>query len=118
MKLAAFLVALVGLAPATTARLQSTLADPTLAINGVPFATRAHWMRRANVALGELASPCAFAAFATAIVNHTAPGLGELVCIGVNSNRQTGDPTLHGPCDRPAYRIFFLRLTVITVPCS
>ncbi|KAJ7472145.1 cytidine deaminase-like protein [Mycena latifolia] len=59
------------------------------------FSTRAFWMRRANAALAELGSPCPFSAFSSVIVNHTAPGLGELVCIGVNTNRQTGDPTLH-----------------------
>lgn len=74
----------------------SVIADPTLSINGIPFSTRAHWMRVANAALTELESPCPFAAFATAIVNHTAPGLGELVCIGVNANSKTGNPTLHG----------------------
>ncbi|KAJ7581651.1 hypothetical protein C8J56DRAFT_793269 [Mycena floridula] len=37
-----------------------------------------------------------FSAFASVIVNHTGPGMGELVCIGVNTNRQLGDPTLHG----------------------
>ncbi|PIL36682.1 hypothetical protein GSI_00371 [Ganoderma sinense ZZ0214-1] len=72
------------------------IADPTLSINGIPFSTRAHWMRVANAALAELESPCSFSAFATAIVNHTAPGLGELVCIGVNANSKTGNPTLHG----------------------
>ncbi|KAJ7876564.1 cytidine deaminase-like protein, partial [Mycena leptocephala] len=30
------------------------------------------------------------------IVNHTVPGLGELVCTGGNTKGQTGDPTLHG----------------------
>ena len=78
--------------------LHSVIADPKLSINSVPLSTRAHWMRRANAALGELGSPCAFAAFASAIVNHTASGLGELVCIGVNSNSVTGNPTLHGKC--------------------
>lgn len=73
------------------------IAESTLSINGVPFNTRAHWMRVANAALAELdGTPCPFAAFSTAIVNHTASGLGELVCIGVNSNSKTGNPTLHG----------------------
>jgi hypothetical protein len=38
-------------------------------------------------------------AFGTVIVNHTAvtsDGLGELVCIGINENSKTGNPTLHG----------------------
>lgn len=55
-------------------------------------------MRRANEALGELSgSPCPFAAFGTVIVNHTnSDGLGELVCMGVNENSLTGNPSLHG----------------------
>ncbi|KAK0643839.1 cytosine deaminase, partial [Cercophora newfieldiana] len=62
--------------------------------NGIPFSTRAHWMRRANIAL---TAPCPFAAFGSVIVNHTAtPGLGSLVCTGANSNSATGNPTLHG----------------------
>lgn len=64
--------------------------------SSIPLSTRIHWMRRANAALAELSSPCPFAAFGTAIVNHTAGGLGELVCIGINSNSLHGDPTLHG----------------------
>ncbi|KAK6429157.1 hypothetical protein LTR95_014697 [Oleoguttula sp. CCFEE 5521] len=76
---------------------QQPLADPRLAINGVPFATRAYWMRVANQALSDLVSPCPFGAFGTAIVNHTSgEGLGELVCIGANSIGSTGNPTLHG----------------------
>ncbi|PVH85613.1 cytidine deaminase-like protein [Cadophora sp. DSE1049] len=65
----------------------------------IPFSTRAFWMRRANAALGELDSPCPFAAFGTVIVNHTdlSEGpRGKAVCYGVNSNRKTGNPTLHG----------------------
>ncbi|KAE8368709.1 hypothetical protein BDV27DRAFT_121853 [Aspergillus caelatus] len=55
-------------------------------------------MRRANRVLGELSgSPCPFAAFGTAVVNHTDnDGLGDLICIGFNQNRQTGNPSLHG----------------------
>ncbi|KAE8150451.1 cytidine deaminase-like protein [Aspergillus avenaceus] len=62
------------------------------------MSTRAHWMRRANEALGELStSPCPFSAFGTAVVNHTGTnGLGDLICLGVNENRQTGNPALHG----------------------
>ena len=99
MKLLVYITSLLSLASLVSGHgIHSVAADPKLTINGIPFSTRAHWMRRANAALGELASPCAFAAFATAIVNHTVDGLGELVCIGVNSNSATGNPTLHGEC--------------------
>lgn len=65
--------------------------------NTIPFSTRAHWMRLANAALADLHSPCPFAAFGTVIVNHTSSSpLGELVCMSVNQNQQTGNPTLHG----------------------
>ena len=53
-------------------------------------------MHRAVSALSELGSPCPFAAFGTAIVNHTATVEGELVCIGANAVGKTGDPTFHG----------------------
>ncbi|RAQ48237.1 hypothetical protein AFCA_013294 [Aspergillus flavus] len=78
--------------------LSSTIPNTTLIANDIPFSTRAYWMRRANKALDELSgSPCPFAAFGTAIVNHTdTDGLGDLICIGVNQNRQTGNPSLHG----------------------
>jgi len=69
--------------------------------NAVPYSTRVHWIRKANEALSLLSSPCPFAAFGTAIVNHTAvteDGLGELVCIGINENARVGNPTLHGKC--------------------
>jgi len=73
---------------------QVPIAAPTLAINGIPYKTRAYWMRQANVALG---TPCPFAAFGSVVVNHTAAdGLGELVCTGANSNSKTGNPSLHG----------------------
>jgi hypothetical protein len=63
----------------------------------IPFSTRVYWMRQANGVLAELSSPCPFAAFGTVIVNHTdTKGLGELICIGVNSIFQIGNPTLHG----------------------
>ncbi|KAJ5913663.1 guanine deaminase [Penicillium tannophilum] len=85
---------LAGLLPAALA---VVLADPTLMINGVTFSTRAHWMRQANEALSEISgSPCPFAAFGTVIVNHTASDTGELVCMGVNENSKTGNPSLHG----------------------
>ncbi|KAI8935602.1 hypothetical protein NX059_008168 [Plenodomus lindquistii] len=77
--------------------LQDVISSPQLAVNGIPYSTRAYWMRRANAALSDLVSPCPFGAFGTVIVNHTgAPGLGDLVCIGANSNAQTGNPTNHG----------------------
>ncbi|TBU50504.1 cytidine deaminase-like protein [Dichomitus squalens] len=74
----------------------SVIANPTLSINNIPFSTRAHWMRVANAALADIKSPCPASAFATVIVNHSAAGLGELVCIGVNSAMTTGNPTMHG----------------------
>ncbi|EEH23572.1 hypothetical protein PABG_05783 [Paracoccidioides brasiliensis Pb03] len=68
-----------------------------LTLDGVPFSIRAYWMRRANQALSDLGSPCPFAAFGTVIVNHTKQGeLGDLICIGVNENSKTGNPTSHG----------------------
>lgn len=73
--------------------LQNVISNPQLFINSIPFSTRAHWMRQANAALP---SPCPTGAFGTVIVNHTAPGLGELVCTGANSRSETGDPILHG----------------------
>lgn len=70
--------------------------DPSNATK-LPLATRAHWMRVAIQALSDLSSPCPFAAFGTAIVNHTsASPLGDLICIGANSNAETGNPSLHG----------------------
>lgn len=73
---------------------QIPLGESTLTINGIPYATRAHWMRKANRALP---SACPFAAFGTVIVNHTDPsGLGELVCTGANSGSTSGNPTMHG----------------------
>ena len=80
--------------------LQSTN-DSGLTANAIPYSTRAQWMRKANEALSLLSSPCPFAAFGTAIVNHTAvteDGSGELVCIGINENARVGSPTLHGEC--------------------
>ncbi|TVY83930.1 tRNA-specific adenosine deaminase [Lachnellula suecica] len=64
----------------------------------IPFEIRAYWMRKANEALSELFTPCPFAAFGTVVVNHTdtSSPLGELVCMSVNQNEQTGNPTLHG----------------------
>ncbi|RDX53018.1 cytidine deaminase-like protein [Lentinus brumalis] len=91
---------LLGVPACVSASAQDTLQDviggSTLSINSIPSSTRAFWIRHANAAVAELVSPCTFSAFASVIVNHTAPGLGELVCLGVNSGRQTGNPTLHG----------------------
>ncbi|KAF4905966.1 Satratoxin biosynthesis SC1 cluster protein 4 [Colletotrichum fructicola] len=61
--------------------------------DGVDASTRAYWMRQANLALPNL---CPFAAFGAVVVNHTAGGLGELVCTGANNNQGSGNPTLHG----------------------
>ncbi|KJZ78267.1 hypothetical protein HIM_02305 [Hirsutella minnesotensis 3608] len=77
--------------------LQAGLSEPSMTIGGIPFSTRAHWMRLANrVLYQELGTPCPFAAFGTVIVNHTADGLGQLVCAGVNKVHQQGDPSMHG----------------------
>lgn len=64
----------------------------------ISSSTRKHWIRRANLALHELASPCPFGAFGTAIVNHTDLSTGphgKLVCLGVN-DVASGNPTIHG----------------------
>ncbi|KAJ0385875.1 hypothetical protein COL922a_005464 [Colletotrichum nupharicola] len=61
--------------------------------DGVDASTHAYWMRQANLALPN---PCPFAAFGAVVVNHTAGGLGELVCTGANNNQGSGNPTLHG----------------------
>lgn len=99
--------------PASGQSLQNVISDPSLSINGVNFSTRAHWMRRANAALGELVSPCPFGAFGTVIVNHTAAaaggGLGELVCIGANNISLTGNPSMHG-INLPGFLFFFFGL--------
>lgn len=82
---------------AVLGHLNLVLGDPFLTINDIPFSTRAFWMRKANEALFNVhGDPCPFAAFGTVIVNHTADGLGEAVCIGANSGMQTGNPVLHG----------------------
>ena len=100
---------LLSLLPLTTANIHARFQSPLgaidasyLTVNSIPYTTRAYWMRIANSALSQLSTPCPFAAFATAIVNHTYPsslennGLGKLVCIGINENSKTGNPTLHG----------------------
>lgn len=83
--------------PAVLSATQLPFATEPLMINGVTFETRAHWMRLANQALGQLSgSPCPFAAFGTVIVNHTGSDSGELICMGVNENSNTGNPSSHG----------------------
>jgi hypothetical protein len=77
--------------------LDTALNGTSLLINYIPYSTRVHWMREANNALFALSGPCPFAAFGSVIVNHTgATGLGELVCMGANSNSASGNPTMHG----------------------
>ena len=98
----------VNYAHAATDSLQTTLVKPARAINGVAPTTRSHWMRQANQALADvLGTPCPFAAFGTAIVNHTGHGLGNLICIGANTNPETGNPTLHGNPLPPFPLVFF-----------
>ncbi|KAF4125817.1 tRNA(Arg) A34 adenosine deaminase TadA [Geosmithia morbida] len=96
---AVFAVSLLLSAPVASAHQVGgmVVADSTLTINDVPFATRAYWMRKANEALFTVTgSACPFAAFGTVIVNHTASTDGELVCIGANYKSIVGNPTLHG----------------------
>lgn len=71
----------------------------SFSLDTVTFATRAHWMRRANQAVAEFSSPCFFKAFGSVVVNHTdlsSGPEGKLVCTGVNDAQATGDPTIHG----------------------
>jgi tRNA(Arg) A34 adenosine deaminase TadA len=83
-----------GLATATSQ--QQVIHPPISSSYDIPITTREHWMRVAVDSLPNLISPCPFGAFGT-IVNHTSrTGLGDLVCIGVNAVRTTGNPTLHG----------------------
>lgn len=97
MRLAHLFIVSAAYLPGVLATTQLPLADEKLMINGVTFETRARWMRLANQALGELSgSPCPFAAFGTVIVNHTASDEGELICMGVNENGKTGNPSSHG----------------------
>ena len=68
----------------------------------ISYDIRVHWMRRAIAALPELTgSPCPSEAFGAVIVNHTASDVGELVCMGVNSIKKDGNPTLHGMFSTP-----------------
>ncbi|KAH8794664.1 cytidine deaminase-like protein [Hyaloscypha finlandica] len=78
-------------------RVQSS--QQALAPDTIPYDIRVYWMRRANAALAELASPCPFGAFGSVVVNHTdtsSDPKGKLVCMSVNQNMQKGNPTLHG----------------------
>lgn len=66
-------------------------------INGIPYSTRAYWMRKANEALAATGTACPFAAFGSVVVNHTdTSDVGQLICSGANMNGATGNPTLHG----------------------
>ena len=65
-----------------------------LTINNIPFSTRAHWIRFANGPV--LNTSCPHSPFGAVIVNHTAPGLGSLVCVGQNDVKSVGNPTHHG----------------------
>lgn len=63
----------------------------------ISYNIRAHWMRQAIAALPALTgSPCPSEAFGAVIVNHAASPEGELVCMGANSIKKDGNPTLHG----------------------
>jgi hypothetical protein len=77
---------------------QAPLDELLLPVNGIPYSTRAYWMRRAISSLAELSpSPCPFAAFGTVIVNHTNnAGPGELVCTGINTHTLEGNPITDG----------------------
>ncbi|QUC20713.1 uncharacterized protein UV8b_04954 [Ustilaginoidea virens] len=87
---------LAAAAAAAAAALALGQAGPA-AHDAVPLATtRNYWMRRANRALDQVRhTPCPFNAFGSVIVNHSAPGLGHLICMGAN-DIASGDPTLHG----------------------
>lgn len=99
--LSLLLLALIHLTHALSQRHSHTVqfSQDILPKDSVSYETRVYWMRRANAALAELASPCPFAPFGTVVVNHTDTSSnpkGKLVCMGVNQNMQKGNPTLHG----------------------
>lgn len=76
--------------------IEAPLTATSLRAQDIPLSTRNYWMRKANHALFEVTgSPCPFQAFGSVIVNHTAGGLGEIVCIGANDVK-SGNPTIHG----------------------
>jgi hypothetical protein len=82
---------------------QAPLREPDesdTSLNDIPPSTRAHWMRVASSANLAI-SPCPFAPYGTAVVNHTlslsdSSHLGDLICTGVNDNHHSANPTLHG----------------------
>jgi len=69
---------------------------PSHQSDSIDLHTREHWMRVAVEALHVLKSPCPFEAFGAVVVNHTSGGIGDAVCIGVNTISDDGNPTLHG----------------------
>lgn len=77
--------------------LQNYEQDPIPRKDESLLSTRAHWMRVASSANYAI-SPCPFAPYGTAIVNQSSssPHPGKLICTGINDNRQTGNPTMHG----------------------
>ncbi|GAA5827826.1 hypothetical protein JCM11251_007691 [Rhodosporidiobolus azoricus] len=65
-----------------------------LSLNGVPYASRVHWMRMANSAVREiLGEPCGQFPFGAVVVNTTSD---ELVCVAANKAGATGNPSMHG----------------------
>ena len=66
--------------------LQRVLSDTIVAVS---LSTRTYGC---VATVAEPISPCSFSAFATAIVNHAAPGPEEPGRLGVNSGRSTGNP--------------------------
>jgi hypothetical protein len=90
-----YLTAAVAVGPFAQHLKQTPLTNSVQA-QEIPLSTRHYWMRRANAALFDVTgNPCPPQAFGTVIVNHTAGGLGELVCLGAN-NVESGNPTIHG----------------------
>ncbi|EEH07036.1 conserved hypothetical protein [Histoplasma capsulatum G186AR] len=50
--------------------IQQLLNDSESTVGGIPFATRAYWMRKANKALPDLGSPCPWAAFGSVVTKE------------------------------------------------
>lgn len=95
-KILNYLTAAIAAGPFGRAPTEAPLTTTNIGHQGIPLSTRHYWMRRANHALFDITgSPCPLRAFGSVIVNHTAGGLGELVCIGANDIR-SGNPTIHG----------------------
>ncbi|KAI4788367.1 hypothetical protein E4T44_13485 [Aureobasidium sp. EXF-8845] len=102
------LAVLCSLALVRTASAQQDAAHHSVLSNQAPLqgsqtsdtSPNAHWMlvaSSANLAI----SPCPFAPYGTAVVNHTlslsnSSHFGELICTGVNDNHHSANPTLHG----------------------